>query len=226
MEERELVLIVVLVLMFVIWPLYSMYLGKVRREAMMKVASELRFSFQETGSADEKFAMFKIFSLGRDPDASNEMFGNNGTDEIWTFDYKYKTGSGKSTTVHTQTLCIIRSKALSLPHFFLRRESRIWDFFGKLFGGQDINIDDDQPFSSAFVLQGENESDVRSFFGAGVRRVFMDFQDTDFQIEGRKDAILVNPCVQIEPDKIKAFMSRAIALKKSIEVTSLPRTTT
>ena len=45
---------------------------------------------------------------------------------------------------------------------FVRRA--LFDALGKLFGGQDINFDEDEAFSSAWVLQTtDDEARVRSF---------------------------------------------------------------
>ncbi len=201
---------------FILIAIYTYYQARVRREAWQKVAGELGFKFMETGNVHDRFPQFKIFTLGHSHYSLNQLSGDNGTDEVLTVDYQYSTGGGKHKHTHLQTLCIIRSKTLSLPHFFLRRESRIWDYFGKLFGGQDINFDEDPAFSKAFVLQGENEASVRNFFQAPVRKFFLGYEGTDFQIEGRDDVLLLNPGTRIEPTDAKPFIARTLSLKSSL----------
>lgn len=195
--------------------LYSRYQAQKRQDAWKIAARQMKFQFIETDNTELEFGNFKIFTLGRRPSSINILIGKNDEDEIRTLDYEYTTGSGKNSHTHYQTLCILRSKALNLPHFFTRKENSFFDFLGKLFGGQDINFTEDPTFSKAFVLQGENETAIRNLFNARIRRAFLQFEGTDMQIEGREDILLFNPCIPVEPMKVASLIMKAINVKKA-----------
>lgn len=82
------------------------------------------------------------------------------------------------------TLCFLSVDGLNMPHFFIRDESFIMDSLGKVFGGQDINFNDDPEFSKMFVLQGDNESEIRRFFNSKIRSSFVKFHQKGFVYEG------------------------------------------
>ena len=82
------------------------------------------------------------------------------------------------------TLCFLSVDGLYMPHFFIRDESFITDSLGKLFGGQDINFEEDPEFSKKFVLQGDNEGEIRRFFNSKVRSSFVKFHQKGFVYEG------------------------------------------
>ena len=92
---------------------------------------------------------------------------------------------------YTSTMCILHSNDLKLPHFFIRDESLITDSLGKVFGGQDINFNDDPVFSKKFVLQGDNEKDIRAFFNRSIRSTFVSNHKNGYVYEGFEDYLFV-----------------------------------
>ncbi len=212
---EDLKFFVVLALVFALVALINFILARKRREAWQRVAQRMNFQFLEADDSENRFGLFKIFNLGRNRKTYNVLIGKNDSDEVRMFDYSYRTGSGKSSQTHTQTLCIITSSELSLPHFFIRRENAIFDFLGKLFGGQDINFHEDPTFSKMFVLQGEPEPAVRQLFESRIRRLFLQFGGQNMQVEARGDTILFNPGELIEPATAPSLIMKAINVKKA-----------
>ncbi|HOT30055.1 MAG TPA: hypothetical protein PLU72_17900 [Candidatus Ozemobacteraceae bacterium] len=203
------------ILIFVLMIVISLVQARKRKEAWQQAAQKMNFQFLEADNSEERFGRFKIFNIGRNRRTYNVLIGRSENDEVRTLDYSYRTGSGKNSHTHTQTLCIIKSKNLSLPHFFIRRENAFFDFLGKLFGGQDINFDEDPTFSKTFVLQGESEQAVRQLFDMRIRNLFMQFGEESMQVEARGDTILFNPGNLIEPVNAPALIMKAINVKKA-----------
>ncbi len=203
------------ILIFVLLIVFSLVQARKRREAWQQAAQKMNFQYLEADNSEDRFGQFKIFNFGRNRRTYNVLVGKNDSDEMRVFDYSYRTGSGKNSHTHTQTLCIIKSSDLSLPHFFIRRESSFFDFLGKLFGGQDINFNEDPTFSKTFVLQGESEQAVRELFDSHIRNLFMQFGEQNMQVEARGDTILFNPGNLIEPANAPSLIMKAINVKKA-----------
>ncbi|MBP5470255.1 MAG: hypothetical protein J6Z11_13535, partial [Candidatus Riflebacteria bacterium] len=79
---------------------------------------------------------------------------------FYVFEYYYESGSGKSRTEGTDTLCVIKKEGLMMPQFFVRTERLILDSLGKMLGEQDINFEEDPEFSRGFILRGKKEKKV------------------------------------------------------------------
>ena len=92
------------------------------------------------------------------------------------------------------TLCVLSADNMKMPHFFIRDESFIMDSLGKMFGGQDINFEEDPDFSKKFVLQGDDEGKIRTFFNSKVRSSFVKFHQKGFVYEAvDKYLFIYNP---------------------------------
>jgi hypothetical protein len=140
--------------------IYMAHEAKKKRCATWEaVARNMGFAFQPAGSdLHETFAKFKLFSQGHDRTSEHVLTGEVDGMEVRVCDYSYVTGSGKNRTTHFQTLCLLTHEHLDLPHFFLRKEIRVFDFLGKLFGGQDINFDEDPEFLRRVRVAGRERS--------------------------------------------------------------------
>ncbi|MBP5469219.1 MAG: hypothetical protein J6Z11_08250 [Candidatus Riflebacteria bacterium] len=134
------------------------------------------------------------FSLVKDRGHTNEwivqMSGVRGEYNFYIFEHYSVSGSGKSRTVITNTICVILKEGVDLPQFFIRDENLILDSLGKLFGGQDINFAEDSVFSKKFVLQGINEADIRNFFDSKIRRAFVSHHVNGYKYEGNADCFM------------------------------------
>ncbi len=219
MEAQTLVILVVaglvVLVAFFFWLVW--FQAKRRREAWMATALELDLQFQrEDPGLVTRLAGFKLFGRGHSRRAQNVLTGAVRGGEVCLADYRYTVGHGKNQSTYRQTVCVLRSARLALPHFFLRRQRALWDRLGKVFGGQDINFDADPEFSRAFVLQGADEAAVRERFQPGVRIALMRYQGTSFQLEGHGDTLLVHEGRLLEPDKAPEFIERARELQSTL----------
>ena len=136
-----------------------------------------------------KFSVF--VNKGLDVRYYAGMEGEHGDNKFYIFDYTYDLGGGKSRIIYDFTICLITNKNAKMPQFFARDENSVTDSIGKLFGGQDINFDEDPVFSPKFVLQGLSEKAIRAFFDEKVRTAFVDNHKTGYVYEGNQDCFMV-----------------------------------
>ena len=186
---------------------------KKRTEAMSAWAQSHGYQFEGlTPGLIDELSAFKLFNQGRSRTAKNTMRGAKEPGALRICDYQFTTGSGKHQQVHQQTIVVLKTPGRQAPHFFLRRQRSLFDALGKVFGGQDINFDEDPAFSKAFVLQGADEGRVRDLFTSSLREFFMRFQGRNFQIEARADFILFHEGRYTDPGKAREIVERAFEI--------------
>jgi hypothetical protein len=191
--------------------IYSIKREKKRTEAWIRTAEDLGLEFLgEDASMMSRCGSFKFFSSGHSKKIRNVIRGEAGGIEIYIMDYKYTTGGGKNSHTHRQTICYLNNPALNLPHCYFRPELAFFDFLGKMFGGKDINFDDDPAFSQAYVLQGENEIAIREMFSPQVREYFTSKRSTKLNFEAEGGAIMFHTGKRVETEKAKDLMSEAL----------------
>ncbi|MFC1746426.1 hypothetical protein ACFL35_20705 [Candidatus Riflebacteria bacterium] len=208
-------LIVLLIIGGIIVSIFGLvfWYEKKRREEWQSVAKGLGFTYlQNDNSIQQTHNCFKIFNQGHGRQATNVIRGGKDGIAFVIADYRYTTGGRKNSSTHYQTICIVENTNFNIPHFFLRREIKIFDFLGKMFGGQDINFDEDTNFSNAFVLQGESEGMVRKLFTKEIRRAFMEFEGSNLQVEARGNMILIHEGTSIKPMEVKNLMAKAFKI--------------
>ncbi len=221
MDKSELILycgfgffIVLAVIAFI----YSQIMDKKRREGWKKISSSTGFKYIEySNGIFQKFEKLKLFSTGRSRRARNCLIGSKDNVEIIIAEYSYVTGHGKNSQTHIQSVCLLESPDLSLPRCFLRKEIRLFDFLGKLFGGQDINFAEDKNFSDAFVLQGDNEALVRKLFNQRLRNRFVSLKDENIQFEAADRIMVFHLGKRIEPGGFKKLLFDSFALYEALK---------
>lgn len=187
----------------------SIWFEKKRTEGWQTAADELGYQFigKTSPGSLPNVGRFKVFNKGSSRKVRNAISGSEGATEITLADYSYTTGSGKNRTTHSQTLCLLQSAEFSVPHCFLRPEVKLFDFLGKMFGGQDINFDDDPEFSKAFVLQGDDEAAVRELFQPKVRDFFVANKAKGWQFEASGDAVCFHNGRRIKPAEASSLLA-------------------
>ncbi len=185
---------------------------KKRTEAWQASASELGYDFVGViaPASLPNIGRFKIFSKGSSRKAKNAVRGSEGPSQITLTDYQYTTGHGKNRTTHSQTLCLVQSPEFSVPHCYLRPEVKLFDFLGKMFGGQDINFAEDPEFSKGFVLQGDDEEAVRELFQQQVRDFFVANKKKNWQFEASGDAVCFHNGRRIKPQEASSLVADAL----------------
>ncbi len=189
---------------------------KKRTEAMTAWAQAHAYNFEgERPSLVDELAAFKLFNQGRRRTVKNLMRGSKDSGAVRLCDYQYTTGSGKHQQVHQQTIVVLQTPGRQAPHFFCRRQRALFDSLGKLFGGQDINFDDDPAFSKAYVLQTTgDEQQLRHFMNPGLRDMLTKMGDRNLVLEVVGDTLVLHQGKRLKPDQLDALVADAINLRR------------
>jgi len=191
----------------------SMWSQKKRTEAWQRVAGELGIPFVgNDNDALSRCSTMKTFSRGSGRKFCNAIQGDAGDTRITIGDYRFTTGSGKNRTTHVHTMCVLESANLSTPHCYLRPERGLLDKLGALFGGQDINFDEDPAFSKAYVMQGDTEAAVRDLFDENLRVWFADRRSDRFHFETRSNVLVFHYGKKRKPDEASQLMQQALEI--------------
>jgi hypothetical protein len=182
-----------------------------RRKALSELADALGLSFQgeDNTSLWDEFAGLPLFTQGRSKTVSNRIQADTDEVSLSLFDYRYTTGSGKSSQTHRQTVACFQSPQLNLPQFEIRPQSLLHGI-GKVFGVQDIDFASHPRFSKSFLLRGAHEQAIRRLF-TGPLLSFLETQP-QITIEGRGHQLLVYRAgKRVNPEQIRDFMGEAFA---------------
>lgn len=182
---------------------------------MRGIAEDLDMDFYESGKYGliDYLQDFKLFSNGRRKKIANLLIKVDGETGLDTriFDYRFVTGSGKSTTFHKQTVFYLHSPELALPRFLLKPEH----FFHKVgfFLGmkKDINFELYPEFSKQYLLKGDQETEVRNTFSDDVLHFFT--IEKNWSLEGVNDSLIFyRKRTRQKPEIIKDFHNKGMII--------------
>jgi len=152
--------------------------------------SARRFVPQDDGSLLERLQGLPLFSKGRDKRIANLLYGERTAHyirglrdgELATFDYRYRTGSGKFTHTWEQSVFYLRSPALCLPQFEVRPR-------GWLGIRRGIPVETHPEFSENYLLLGDDEPAIQALLSYEL----MAFLATQVKlcVEGSGDQLVV-----------------------------------
>jgi hypothetical protein len=183
-----------------------------RAQKLRELAARLGWTYLEEVDfgAVPDLDRFELFTSGRSKRLSNLLTSPAGERRAILFDYKYVTGSGKSSHTHRQTVFYATSEELDLPAFSLRPENFLHRF-AQLFGYQDLDFAERPEFSRLFLLRGENEARVRDAFSEGVLRFFEDRPGNCAAAIGG-ELLLWKPGKYATPEEAEALIQQGDAL--------------
>jgi hypothetical protein len=182
-----------------------------RRSTMTQFAVAHQFELDSFGQLHAMIRGFSLFSKGHSHELTSVMRAQRGDLMVAVGDFTYVTGSGKHRTVHKQTFCLAQKPNVKRATFFIRRESLILDKLGKVFGGKDINFEEDEAFSKAYVLQTEgSEDELRRSFGVPVRRQFLALKDKKIEAQSLGDALLMHRKKRLQEPEILELLADTI----------------
>ena len=146
---------------------YAAYVGNKKRNlALQAVAQAMGFSFQEPcdlAAVDALVGETPLFKRGHARKAQRMLRGRLADRDAAIFDYRYTTGSGKSSHTHLQTVVLFPGGAAGLPDFDLSPEG-MFHAVAELFGAQDIDFEQNAEFSKRYLLRGQDEAAIRRAF--------------------------------------------------------------
>ncbi len=196
-----LTLIIIILIYVVVW-----YHSKQRQKAFERLAETLNFTFYAKGDQSSLDAMrgFHLFSQGHSRKILNVLTGKFNDIPVMVMDYKYTTGSGKSSHTWNQTVIAIESEKLALPVFVLRPEN-LFDKIGNVFGKKDIDFETAPLFSKKYLLRGDDEPAIRMIFNQWIIEYYEQHLGLSTEGDGRK-LIYYRLSKTVSPDKIQAFL--------------------
>ncbi|MFC1573966.1 hypothetical protein ACFL30_02150 [Candidatus Latescibacterota bacterium] len=186
--------------------LAAQYYARKRTEALQAVAASLGLSFTKMASDSflPSLSRFHLFSQGRSRKVSNVISGSANEIDLTVFDYQYTTGAGKNSRTRGQTVVLLRSDFLRLPHFSLRPEN-LFHKIGKAFGYKDIDFDSHPAFSKEYLLRSEDEQACRDVFTKDVLRYYDKHQG--LSTEGDGDSLLFyRASKKVRPAEVRSFV--------------------
>jgi hypothetical protein len=193
---------------------YNAWAGKKRKEALQLIAAEMGYSF---APEDKDFnaqlgssAPSEILSKGRSPKAYNILRGQRRDAQTAVFDYKYTTGSGRSSQTHHLTLVLLTLEQAELVPFNVRGRG----FFDKVaakFGQKEISFESAPEFSKKYLVKGDDEEAVRRLFSPTVLSLFE--QQNNLSCEAVENRLLVfRPDRTVKPEDLHDFLDNAVQL--------------
>ena len=167
------ILIVAAFLGFIVWIGHRQEKERTAKIGQLAASMGLEFRPQGDLELNQRLGILQLFKLGHSRNLSNLLTGETDECRISIFDYRYTTGSGKSTHTTKLTLAALESKRLRIPAFTLRPENFL-DKIGGLLGLQDIDFADNPEFSKSFVLKGSEEEKIQKLFNRPLQDFFLE----------------------------------------------------
>lgn len=184
------------------------YREKKRRQALADEAYHLGLEFvPDADLGGSEFARCQLFNQGHARSFFNVMHGEAHGRELYVFDYKYTTGSGKNSSTHRQTVAAYLAGKDDLPQFELRPE-HFFHKIGSLFGYQDIDFGTNPGFSKSYLLRGKDERDVRGVFRQDVLYHFESKPGWCVESSGRW-LVIYRSSKRVDPEQMRAFVDDA-----------------
>jgi hypothetical protein len=186
--------------------------GKKRAAAFQAFAQNMGLAVDSDAlSALEALGRFKVWRAGRAQRAKNILAGTRDGRHVMLLDFGYTTGSGKSSTKHTHTVCLIAGPSTA-PDFLARRRT-VLDKLASVFTGKHLEFDD--PAAAAFAKEWVvfGERDAQRLFGLSLQGFFVDTPST-FVAEQVNGALLVDFTTEVEVGELATVLSTAINLRR------------
>jgi hypothetical protein len=187
---------------------------KSRSESWNNTAESMGFRFdRENSDILNSFSEFRIIaSHGHSHKAKNVIRGQKKGAKIFIFCLQSTFGSSGHATKNRITVCILLHRGLQLPHIYCTPPQGFFDNRFKNLGKQDINFDSDPGFSTAYVLQGEDEERIRARFTPAIREWFFKNRGQRMTFEAKGDTMMVTGDRRMKPGKALALMQNALDL--------------
>jgi hypothetical protein len=161
-----------------------------------------------------RYGHLRLFQVGSSRRVSNALVVDSGEVRVVTGDFQYQTGSGKNRSTQHRTICVLESDTLQVPRVYLRPEVRFFDALGSAFGKQDIDFAEDPQFSTAYVLQGDDEAAIRELFGTDVRAWFAERAGRGFHFEAQGTTLVFHLGKRVPPQQAPELMDQALQILK------------
>lgn len=200
---------VLMFLALIVW--LSVRFEKQRTAALQAAGAALGFEVLTVfpPEFDGLVAGSALMNTGRQRVSSNILRRQVDPLDVVLYDYRYTTGSGKSSHTHQQTVALFHSPRLRVPHFVLKPEGWV-SRLGEFFGAQDIDFADVPEFSRKFVLSGKDERAIRDFL---TRDRLQTLSEMDkLCLEAQPGSLLVwFDHRRVPPEELQTFFQQAFS---------------
>lgn len=213
----------VAVIVGLMWGLHW-WLKSRRRTALQSTAAELGFQFDPKGNQSlvHRLAGFDLQgrsrSFGRQP-VSNLLRRDENGRHITIFDYRTRK-QHTSDSPTTMTILLLESERLDLPAFVARPEA-LFQKLGTVLGGEDIDFPEHPEFSRKYVLQGEDEEQIRKLMTGAVIRAFERHTGvgiSGISVEGRGRRLIVYHYLRsVSAKDLREFLNAGLEIAESLE---------
>lgn len=134
-----------------------------RRKLLAEFAQEKGFSFLPEAGAllQSQWDDFWLFNQGRSRRTFNVLGAKLGELDVRIFDYEYRTGHGKHSQTHRNTVVAFSSEDLSLPRLKIRPRG----FWGRIVRGiydPGIAFEDHPDFNRSYCVESLNKTRART----------------------------------------------------------------
>ncbi|MFK8057145.1 MAG: SulP family inorganic anion transporter [Saprospiraceae bacterium] len=192
-----------------------------RQARLQNLANEKDYQFTNrvdwNTSALRNFHFFEIRPLERKSNSIKSTYQDLGIS--WEIaDVTFSEGAGFNAEVFTATVMMLKLNK-PVPIFTMEKEGVIDKIFDRVMafsGYKDIDFEMYSDFSNRFLVMGNNEAEIRSFFTADMIRFFDDHQI--YHLESSGDALLIFDKVKLaRTDETLAFIDYGNELSKLLE---------
>lgn len=174
---------------------YGIYADKKRRQGMIAAAQQFGLSYSETKSAlmNTVYPFITLFQKGHSRTAKNVLRGNMDKFAMELFDYRYTEGSGKHSSTHWNSVCILTVPGQKFKYILLRTEG-FFDKVAGVFGREDVQFESEE-FNRRFYVKGDKEFALE-FLSAEAREYLL--------------ARVKTPCMEISGNVLVFYYPRLI----------------
>jgi hypothetical protein len=206
----------VFLLAFVLLILLPHTYQKRRIKKFEHFAQQRGFSFTADGSDLVPRDLDKFYASGNRAVSQrwyrNVIYGELHGARFFAFEYRYRikqTWNRRTAISKPQTLILFVNPSINFSHFaLLPKHAFVLDH--PVFGNKFLEIKDDKPFSSLYLLQGESENAVRSLFDERVRAHFVKLVNKSCEGKGEQFLYYYDGH-WFDPSKLDAFIKDAFA---------------
>jgi hypothetical protein len=194
--------------------IYSIITARQRRDAMAALAQQLGLQFypDDVWDLPARYAFIEFFTSGHSRRASNILAGQIDGRDVFLFDYRYKTGSGKDEHTYNFQVALLGMPILA-PRLTLRREGFL-DTLASWIGHDDIDFESEE-FSKRTCVKCEDRKFAYDIFHARLIAYLLDCGDLP-TMEMNGTTLLVYDEGSDSPEGIQRLLTIAQAIIRSI----------
>ena len=207
-------------LMTVIGAIANHLRDKKRREIMSAFSQQIGLEYKPYGDSSilRRFAGFRIFATGRAKKIRNLIYGATDDETMCIFDFQYSVGSGKSQSVHRQSVISIESADFHLPSFVLK-PGGFFTRASSVPGMKTVEFDMYPDFSKRQNLQTRDEETIKKIFDDRLIRYFEENQYCVEATEGKMVCYIPKRSFRLE--EMQEFMEKAFEIYRRLVERSL-----